>query len=69
LFYRTLDGAQVGDLFMSLNHTCQLCGVTSFDYLFELQHRAKELAARPAGVMMNPTWPKRIPCSYAEGAS
>jgi hypothetical protein len=26
LFYRTLNGAQVGDLFMSLIHTCQLCG-------------------------------------------
>jgi hypothetical protein len=31
LFYRTLNGAQVGDLFMSLIHTCQLCGITSFD--------------------------------------
>jgi Transposase IS66 family len=29
LFYRTLNGAQVGDLFMSLIHTCQLCGVNS----------------------------------------
>jgi len=37
LFYRTLNGAQVGDLFMSLIHTCQLCGVNSFDYLVELQ--------------------------------
>jgi hypothetical protein len=26
LFYRTLNGVQVGDLFMSLIHTCQLCG-------------------------------------------
>jgi hypothetical protein len=25
LFYRTLNGAEVGDLFMSLIHTCQLC--------------------------------------------
>jgi transposase len=33
LFYRTLNGAQVGDLFMSLIHTCQLCGANSFDYL------------------------------------
>jgi hypothetical protein len=30
LFYRTLNGAQVGDLFMSLIHTCQLCGANSF---------------------------------------
>jgi transposase len=48
LFYRTLNGAGVGDLFMSLIHTCQLCGVNSFDYLVELQRHAHELAARPA---------------------
>ncbi|MGP8173391.1 MAG: IS66 family transposase [Terracidiphilus sp.] len=48
LFYRTLNGAQVGDLFMSLIHTCQLCGANSFDYLIELQRHARELAARPA---------------------
>ena len=48
LFYRTLNGAQVGDLFMSLIHTCQLCGANSFDYLAELQRHARELAATPA---------------------
>jgi transposase len=48
LFYRTLNGAQVGDLFMSMIHTCQLCGANSFDYLTELQHHAQELATRPA---------------------
>ncbi len=45
LFYRTLNGAQVGDLFMSLIHTCQLCGTNSFDYMIELQRHAQELAA------------------------
>ena len=48
LFYRTLNGAQVGDLFMTLIHTCQLCGANSFDYLTELQRHAQELAANPA---------------------
>lgn len=48
LFYRTLNGAQVGDLFMSLIHTCQLCGANSFDYLVQLQRHARELAANPA---------------------
>jgi transposase len=48
LFYKTLNGAQVGDLFMSLIHTCELNGVNSFDYLFELQRHAKELAANPS---------------------
>lgn len=48
LFYRTLNGAEVGDLFMSLIHTCQLCGANSFDYLVELQRHARELAASPS---------------------
>ena len=48
LFYKTLHGAEVGDLFMSLIHTCQLCGANSFDYLTELQRHAEELAENPA---------------------
>lgn len=48
LFYRTLNGAEVGDLFMSLIHTCQLCGANSFDYLTALQRYAQELASKPA---------------------
>jgi transposase len=48
LFYKTLNGAQVGDLFMSLIHTCQLCGANSFDYLTKLQRHAQKLAANPA---------------------
>jgi transposase len=51
LFYRTLNGAAVGDLFMSLIHTCQLAGVNSFEYLIELQLHATELAVSPAGWM------------------
>ena len=51
LFYRTLNGAQVGDLYMTLIHTCQLCSVNSFDYLIELQQHAPELAANPAAWM------------------
>ena len=51
LFYRTLNGAQVGDLFMSLIHTCQLCGANSFDYLNELQRHAAEVAAQPSNWM------------------
>jgi hypothetical protein len=38
----------VGDLFMSLIHTCQLCGVNSFDYLTQLLRHHRELAANPA---------------------
>src|ERR1035437_8432285 len=48
LFYRTLHGAEVGDLFMTLIPTCELCGANSFDYLTELQRHARELTANPA---------------------
>jgi transposase len=47
LFYKTLHGADVGDIFMSLIHTCQLCGANSFKYLTELQRHVRELAANP----------------------
>ena len=36
LFYKTQNGAHVGDIFMSLIHTCQFCGADPFDYLTEL---------------------------------
>jgi transposase len=68
LFYRTLNGAHVGDLFMSLIHTCQLCGANSFDYLTELQRHAQKLATSPAEWMpwnYRETWrgscPSQIP--------
>jgi len=48
LFYKTLNGAQVSDLFMSLIHTCRLCDANSFEYMTELQRHAGELAANPA---------------------
>jgi transposase len=47
LFYKTENGAHVGDLFMSLIHTCQLAGVSPFDYLTELQTHAAELSRNP----------------------
>ena len=48
LFYRTRNGAQMGDLFMSLIHSAELCGANPFDYLTELQRHARELATNPA---------------------
>ena len=47
LFYKTCRGARIGDLFMSLIHTCQLCGASPFDYLTELERHAAELSANP----------------------
>jgi transposase len=51
LFYRTLHGAEVGDLFMSLIHTCELAGANPFDYLTELQRHTRELADNPSAWM------------------
>jgi transposase len=47
LFYMSENGAHVGDLFMSLIHTCQLCDVNPFDYLTTLQRHVAELSADP----------------------
>jgi transposase len=51
LFYMTLNGAHVGDLFMSLVHTCELNKVNPFDYLTELQRYPIELRAQPSAWM------------------
>ncbi len=48
LFYKTLHGAEVGDVFMSLIHTCQLCDANPFEYLTELQRHIREVAANPS---------------------
>ena len=47
LFYKTRAGAQVGDMYMSLIHTCELCGVNAFDYLNQLQRNVADVAAHP----------------------
>jgi len=47
LFFKTTHGAHVGDVFMSLIYTCELCGANPFDYLTELERHADELAATP----------------------
>jgi len=43
MFFMSEKGACVGDLFMSLIHSCQLCGANPFDYLTELKRHADEL--------------------------
>jgi hypothetical protein len=50
-YYRSLNGAQVGDLYMTLLHTCELNGADAFHYLTELQRHAVELRANPAAWM------------------
>ena len=47
LGYKTQNGARLGDLFMSLIHTCRLCGANPLHYLNTLQHHAKEARKDP----------------------
>jgi transposase len=51
LFYRTLAGAHVGDVFMSLIHTAELNDIAPFEYLVALQRNAVALGANPAAWM------------------
>jgi transposase len=48
LFYKTLNGAHVGDAFMSLIHTAELNDVEPFDYLVALQRHHEEVAENPS---------------------
>jgi transposase len=48
LFYKTENGARVGDLFMSLIYTCQLSDANAFEYLTELQGHIENVARDPA---------------------
>ncbi len=45
MFYKTKNGARVGDMFMSLIHTCELNGVDPFHYLVALQRNTVEVVA------------------------
>jgi transposase len=47
LFYRTENGAQVGDQYMSLIYTCELCQADPFDYLNELERHAEQVSTNP----------------------
>ena len=47
LFYKTENGASVGDLFMSLIYTAERCGENPFDYLVALQRHAEAVADDP----------------------
>lgn len=48
LFYKTLNGAAVGDLFMTLIHTCELNGTNPFDYLTKLLRQTEKVKLRPS---------------------
>jgi transposase len=60
LFYKTLNGAHTGDLFMTLIHTCELNGANPFDYLTELLRHRADLPVHPS------EW---VPWNYRETAA
>ena len=47
LGYKTANGARIGDLFMSLIHTCRLNEANPFEYLATLQRQAAAVKAHP----------------------
>ncbi|MCI0572652.1 MAG: IS66 family transposase [Myxococcaceae bacterium] len=59
LFYRSENGARVGDIFMSLIHTVELCEGNPFDYLVALL-RHHELVAEEPGDWMPWNYPQAL---------
>jgi hypothetical protein len=51
MFFKTANGAHVGDIFMSLIHTCEFSGADPFDYLTQLQRHAEDLSRNPGNWM------------------
>jgi len=51
LFYKTLNGARVGDLFMSIIHTAELAKIDVFGYLVALQRHHQHVAEGAAAWM------------------
>ena len=47
LSFKTLRGARIGDVHMSLIHTCELNRVNPFDYLMALQQHAAAVPKAP----------------------
>jgi hypothetical protein len=48
LFYKTQRGADVGDVYMSLIHTCYFAEADPIDYLTELQRNASRVQEDPS---------------------
>ena len=59
LFYKSTNGARVGDMFMSLIYTCELSGANPFAYLTELERHVDEVTASPPDWM---PWNYRAAC-------
>jgi hypothetical protein len=50
-FYKTQNGARVGDIYMSLIHTAELAGAPAFDYLVALLRNVEKVAGNPVDWM------------------
>lgn len=57
LFYKTMNGARIGDMFMSLIHTCNLNNIDPFDYFIEVQKNISAVSKNPE---------KWLPWNYKE---
>ena len=47
MFYKTATGAEAGDVYMSLIHTCPLGDVNPFEYLHALQLHVEDVSTTP----------------------
>jgi hypothetical protein len=65
LFFRTEHGAHVGDAFMSLIHTAELCGENPFEYLRALMQHEKQVVDCPSQWL---PWNYRLSLSLAAAA-
>jgi hypothetical protein len=48
MFYKTLNGAHVGDVYMSLIHTAELAKVDAFNYIVALLQHREQVEEAPA---------------------
>lgn len=51
LFYKTMRGAEVGDVYMSLIHSCYFAGADPIDYLTQLQRNHERVETAPGDWM------------------
>jgi transposase len=59
-FYKTMNGAYVGDMYMSLIHSCTLNKTNPYNYLNFLEKYATDVAENP-GLWMPWNWENRLP--------
>lgn len=48
LFYKNMHGAYIGDMFMSLIHTCNIMNINPFNYLVALQRYSSKVFRNPS---------------------